>query len=161
MIDPQVWQDIPHQQVGPAEVATDVVENATDDGNAEIAESDELSIFGLIERRCSVEMVDTACDSVLLALATTLLLVLVLVVASHISNEISRPSAKLLNNELVQSGKGSVLSHFRELMHQMALFAAILFPCQGYEDHVSFHMTSSLVVLSMRDLPGKVRDKQQ
>ena len=81
VVYPEIRQEVPHKQVGPAEVAADKVQGTANDCDAEIAEGNELGVFGFVEWGSGVEVVHTSTKPILLALAATLLLKLVVVVA--------------------------------------------------------------------------------
>lgn len=93
MVDPEVRSEIPNSQVGPAEFATKQVQSTHSDGDTKVAEQDELLVLALVQRTGRVEVVDTVEQAVLLALALAFDLLLVVVVASNIGNQISRPTS--------------------------------------------------------------------
>lgn len=66
------------------------------DGKTEITQENELSVLGLEERTSWVEMVDASEKSIDLSLSTSLALLLMLVVASHVAEQVQRPSEQLL-----------------------------------------------------------------
>lgn len=106
-------------------------------------------------------MVDTPEVSVLLALTTTLRLTFMVVVPSNIGEEIHGPSEKLLENKIGSGQDGGFLHQLRQFMGSLANPRRILLPGLGHEHHVTGEVSGSLVVLSMRDLPGEVRNQQE
>ena len=161
MVDPEIGEEVPHKQIGPPPLAADRVQDAANDSQAYITQYNQLGILCLIQRAAGVEMVDTTEDAILLALAATLALTLMLVVASDIGDEICRPAAQLLIEDMGQSGDGGVLSQLVELVSKIADAASVFLPCLGDENHVSLHVAGGFVVFAMRDLPRKVWYHQQ
>lgn len=96
MVHPKVRDKIPNGQIGPAKLASQKVQHTHGDGDANIAEEDELGVLGFIQRAAGVKVVDIATQSIVLALTTALSLTLVEIVASDIGHEVVGPTDKLL-----------------------------------------------------------------
>lgn len=100
MVDPQIGNPVPHQKIEPAKVLSSIIQHRTHDEEAQVAENNEFGILGLVKRTGGVEMVDTAKVAVPLALATSLALRLVVVVAGHVGEKIHGPSEELLKEQV-------------------------------------------------------------
>lgn len=161
VVHPEIRDSVPHEEVEPAKVLSEKVQDAAHDEKAHIARDDELSIFRLVQRTRRVEMVDTSEEPVPLALPTTLWLFLVIVMAGDIGEEIHWPSKQLLENEVGSGEERGFLHQFRQFMDGFANSGCILFPGFGNEHHVTGEVSGRLVVLCMRDLPREVRDQQK
>lgn len=96
VVHPEVRNSIPHKQVEPAISGADIVQNRTGDSETEVTEENELGILGLIQRARGVEVVDAGKVTVVLALATALGLVLVVVVTGDVGEEVHGPAEQLL-----------------------------------------------------------------
>lgn len=153
VIDPKIRDAVPDEQVEPAKVMTNGVQNGTNDQKTEIAQQDELGILGLVQRAVHVEVVDTSEPAILLPLATTFTLIFMLIMTSDIGDEIQGPTGKLLANQVQKTDDWRLLGQFVQLMGEFANLAGILLSRLGYEDHVTAHVAGGLVMLSVRDLP--------
>lgn len=109
MVHPEVRNSIPHEQVEPAIVGTDKVQNRTGDSETEVTQENELGVLGLIQRAGGVEVVDTAKVTVALTLATALGLVLVVVVTSNVGEEVHGPTKQLLHDNVAGGEEGGLL----------------------------------------------------
>lgn len=105
-------------------------------------------------------MVHATSNPILLSLAATLDLLLVIVVARYIGDEVGRPTTNLLIEEMESSGKRCLLSQFVHLVHQMPVPGRIPLSRFGDENHVAFHMPGTFVMFTVGDFPGKVRDQK-
>jgi hypothetical protein len=98
VVNPEIWNEVPNEEVGPSELLDDDCEDADGDGNTNVAQNDELGILGLIQRRAWIEMVDASEVSVFLSLTTTLSLLLMVVMSGNIGSKIQPPPCKLLTD---------------------------------------------------------------
>lgn len=105
-------------------------------------------------------MVDTAKVAVALALATALGLVLMVVVASNVGEEVHGPTEQLLHDNVAGGQEGGLFEQLVQFMDSLANAGGILRTRLGDENHVTSDVTSGLVVLSVGDLPREVRDEQ-
>ena len=105
-------------------------------------------------------MVDATAEAILLSFPAAFALPLVEIVPGDVRDEVGGPATELLVDKVEGSGNRCLLGKFVELMQKMAIAGSIVFSRLWYEDHVSLQMTSRLVVLTMRDLPGEVRHQQ-
>ena len=160
MVHPQIGDAIPHREVEPAVRRANIVQGGADDGQTDVAQEDQLRILGLIQRAGRVEVVDTAKVSVALALATAFGLAFVVVVASHVGEEVQGPPEQLLQEHVDDRSNGGLLHQLVELMDGLADTGGILVTGLGDEDHVAGDVTGSLVVLAVGDLPGEVRHEK-
>lgn len=119
-----------------------------------------MLILLLVERAGRVEMVDAVEKAVLLALAFALGLPLMVVVACHIGHDVQRPASELLTDRVDEGGDWGLLGQLSELVGQLSDTRSIFISRLGNEDHVAFHVASSLVVLSMGNFPRKVGYKE-
>lgn len=153
VVYPEVRNTVPHKQVHPAVLGADQVQNRSGDGKTEVAQSDELSILGLVQRARRVEVVDTAKVTVLLALSTSLWLALVVVVASNVGEKVHGPAEQLLQNHVDGSCNGSLLHQLVQLIDGLRNAGGVHLAGLGNENHITGEVTGGLVVLAVRDLP--------
>lgn len=157
MVHPEVRNSIPHQEVEPSIGGTDVIEDGSGDGETQVTQDNQLSILGLVQRAARVEVVDTAEVAVALSLSTALGLALVVIVTGHVGQEVHGPSEELLENEVGDSGDGSLLHQFVQVVNGLADAGSIFLAGLGDKHHVTGDVTSGLMVLAVGDLPGEVR----
>lgn len=160
VVDPKIRKPVPDKHVGPSEFLTQYEQSAENDGQTKIAEKNQFGVFGFVQRAVHVEMVDTFPETVLLALATTLSLVLVVIVTGDIGDDIQRPANELLTNEFEERHDWSFLNQLVQFVGKSTNLGGILFSGLGYENHISFHIASGLVMLAVGNLPGEVGDKK-
>ena len=134
MIDPQIWQEIPHEQVRHAVISPDPEEGAHGDKEPNITEQDEFGIFCLIEGTRRVEVVDTIAKAVRFPFSAAFMLPLVEVMPANVGEQIGRPATDLLTNEVDGCGNGCLLGKFVNLMHEFAKVRSIRRP--GFWGHV-------------------------
>ena len=161
MVHPKVGNTVPHEEVHPSIGGADIVEDRAGHEKAQVAEDNELGILGLVQRAGRVEVVDTTAPAVLLALTTTLGLLLVVVVTGDVGKKIEDPAEQLLADHVGGSRNRSLLHELAELVDGLADAGGILAAGLGDKDHVTGQVTGGLVVLAVRDLPGEVRDQKQ
>lgn len=160
MVNPEVGKKVPDSHVIPAKLLAKEVQGSHGQTNADIAHNNELGITVLVERAAGIEVVDATPITVMLALATTLTLALMVVVASDVGDEVVGPADELLTNEHDESEDGGLLGQLRELVDHLAETRGLLLASAGNKDHVTLHVASGLVVLSVRDLPAEVGDEE-
>lgn len=161
MVNPEVWGEVPDEHVEPSEFASKGVQDGSDDQQAEIAEQDQLGVLGLVQWAVGVEMIDAAEETVTLALSASLALTFMEVMAGNIGEKVHGPSKELLENHVDDGMDGSLLGEFIELVDQAANARSICLSGLGDKDHVTLHVSGSLVVLSVGDLPGEVWHEQR
>lgn len=153
MVDPEIWKPIPDEHVGPAEFLSERKERGQSDSNTEIAKQDELRVLCFVQWAVLVEVVDAREPSILLALATTFALVLVVVVAGDIGDQVQWPSCDLLSNQVQQARNWCLFGQLMQLMSKLANSRSIFLSSFWHKDHITLHVASGLVVLAMRYLP--------
>jgi hypothetical protein len=99
MVHPEVWNKVPDGHVCEAKPLRKHVQYSGHGQETEVAQHNELGVFGLVQRTRRIEVVDPVSEAVLLALATALNLPFVLVVTRHVGGEIPRPAHELLPNQ--------------------------------------------------------------
>lgn len=161
VVHPQIRDAVPHQQVEPAVVGSDIVQSSAHEKQAQVTQRDELGVLGLVQRARRVEVVDTAEPAVGLALAAALGLLLVVVVAGNVGEQVHGPAKQLLQDEVRGGQNGSVLHELTELVNGLAHARGILITGLGNEHHVAGQVTGGLVVLAVGDLPREVWNKQE
>lgn len=109
MVDPKVWQQVPHQQILETESLSDVGESSNGDGNTEIGEENQILVLVLVEWAGGDEVIDTATDSVLLSNTFTFKLTFVIVVSSNVGQDVHGPSNQLLSNKPSQTSDWGLL----------------------------------------------------
>jgi hypothetical protein len=161
VVNPKVGNEVPDGHVVEAKLLNEEVQSGTRQGDTNVAQDDELGVAVLVKRAAGIEVVDTATETVVLALATALLLTLVVVVASNVGHEVVGPADQLLENKHDQSEGGSLLSEVGKLVGHLAETSSLLLASSGDKDHVTLHVSGSLVVLSVGDLPAEVGDEER
>ncbi len=149
MVDPEVRNEVPHEEVGPAKVVAQIDEDGHGDGDADVAQDNQLGILGLVERAARVEVVDAGEPAVLLALAPALGLALVVVVAGDVGHKVVGPADQLLADEHDQGHDGGLLTQLGQLVGQLAEPGGLLLAGLGHEDHVAPYVAGGLVVLAV------------
>lgn len=160
VVNPEVGNKVPDGHVVETELLDEEVQSSGHQTDTNIAEDDELSVTVLIQRAAGVEVVDTTAEAVVLALAATLTLALVVVVAGNVGDEVVGPADELLEDEHEKSESGSLLSEVGELVGHLSETSSLLLAGSGNENHVTLHVAGGLVVLSVGDLPAEVGDKE-
>lgn len=160
VVNPEVGNKVPDGHVVETELLNEEVQSSGHQTDTNIAEDDELSVTVLVQRAAGIEVVNTTAEAVMLALAATLTLALVVVVAGNIGDEVVGPANELLKDEHEKSESGGLLSKMSELVGHLSETSSLLLAGSGNEDHVTLHVASGLVVLSVGDLPAEVGDKE-
>ena len=127
VINPEIWQSIPDQQIGPAEGATEVEQDGASQKEPKVGQQNQTLVLLLIQRAERVEVVD-ATITVLATDALTFRLLMMVVVASDIHDEIQRPSEDLLGNEVSCGEDWSLFEKLVHLVHEPAHFRGMLIP---------------------------------
>ena len=161
VVDPEPGNPEPNGSVGPAKGVAEVDLDESAEGDAEIAEGDELRVLLLVQGAAGVEVVDAATHAVLLALTASLALALVVVVAGDVGHEVVGPADELLPDEHGQGEDGSLLGQLGHLVQHAADLVGVLLTGARDEDHVALHVAGGLVVLAVGDLPAEVGDEEQ
>lgn len=155
VVDPEVWDDVPHEQVREPVLVSDKSKDRGCDGKTEVGQEDQVLVLLLVKRTAGQEVVDAAI-AVLLADTLALRLLGVVVVASHVLKEVHWPSTKLLNQERNGSVDWSLLHQLVHLVQKSTSASGVLLTGAWEEDHVALHVSGGLVVLSVADLPAEV-----
>lgn len=161
VVHPEIGDEVPDEQVGEAVVVANVPESSGDSGKANVASKDQVLVLLLIQGARGVEVVDTAKEAVLLALALALRLPLVEVVAGDVADEVQRPASELLSDGVDKGSNGGLLGQLIKLVNQLADTRSVNLPRLRNEDHIALHVAGGLVVLSVGDLPGEVGDQER
>jgi hypothetical protein len=161
VVNPKVGNEVPDGHVVEAKLLNEEVQSGTRQGDTNVAQDDELGVAVLVKRAAGIEVVDTATETVVFTLATALLLTLVVVVAGNVGHEVVGPADQLLENKHDQSEGGSLLSEVGKLVGHLAETSSLLLASSGDKDHVTLHVSGSLVVLSVGDLPAEVGDEER
>lgn len=160
VVDPEVGEEVPDEHVGPAEGVAEVDEGGDGDGDADVGNNDPGSLTLVIEGRAGVEVVDTGEPAVLLALATALALLLVVVVAGDVGHEVVGPADELLTEKVDEGVDGGLLGQLGKLVSELADAGSLLLAGAGNEDHVALDVAGGLVVLAVGELPREVGDEK-
>lgn len=75
--------------------------------------------------------------------------------ASNVGEKVHNPAKELLKKNVPKGKNGSVLGSLGDVSNREELLLSL-----GNENHISLEVTSSLVVLTVRDSPGVVGDKK-
>lgn len=141
VIDPQPGHT-PHQSNGGEAVFLgEVVEGRKSGQDSNVRQDDVVVVLLVKNRRGRNKMVHNPLGSARISLA------------SDVGQQISVPTKKLLNKQVVEGHDGGVLSRMLETSQRHELLTL-----SGDKHHISSEMTSGLVVLGMGDLPGEIRD---
>ena len=157
MVHPQIREKIPDSQVGPPVLVPDKEKDTGGDCETHVAQQDQFGILCLIQRARRVEVVDAAEKAILLALATAFGLTLMVVVTGDVGGNVIRPANQLLADHVKSGVDGGLFRKLGKLMNIISHPRGKIFTSLRYKDHVTVHVTCSLMVLSVGYLPGKVR----
>lgn len=105
-------------------------------------------------------MVDAAEPSILLSLATSFTLAFVQVVSCYVGSQVQPPAQQLLSDHVCSSRNGSLFRQLVQFVRHSPNSRSIYLAGFWEEDHIALHISSGLVVLSVGNLPGEVRDKE-
>jgi hypothetical protein len=160
VVHPQVWHKIPHGHVGPAESVAKVGKGTGGNGKTNIGKDNVLGVLVVKDGGSGIEVIDAAAGTVLLALAAALTLTLVEVVASDIGHEVFGPANELLAKEVQQGIYGSLFAKLAELVYHTSSAGGMLLAGSGQKNHVALHVSGSLVVGAVGELPAEIWDKK-
>lgn len=160
MVDPKIGDKVPDQEVVPAIVGAKIIQNSAGQGDTDVTEHNQMGVLVLKKRSARIEVVDTATITVVLALATALLLSLVVIVASNVGQKVVGPAHKLLGHKHHQSKDGSLLGELTQFVDHLTETASLLLASARDKYHVALQMASGLVVLAVGHLPTEVGDEQ-
>lgn len=155
MVHPKVWHDVPYKEVREAVSATDPSQDAGSDGQTKIGQENQVLVLPLVQGAAGQKVVDAAV-AILLADTLTLRLLGVVVVTGDVGEQIHWPASDLLGKEVDRSGNRSLLHELVHFVQQESKTACLLVASSWHEDHVALHVTGSLVVLAVADLPAEV-----
>ena len=161
MIDPQVWNPVPHEHVLPAISLPQNKQYGAYGGQAKVRPDNEVLILFLIDRAGRIEVVDTTSKSIVLALPFTLNLLRMNIMTGSIIDEIQWPPYKLLSDERQSSHDWRLFCKLGHFMSEAAQLCGISFACRRYKDLITLHVTGRFVMFAMADLPGEIWDKEQ
>ena len=120
MIDPEIWDEVPHSQVPPTKVRAYVVEKTGHERQTQITVDDQFLVF-LIDQRCrGLEVIDAAKESTLLADSATIFPMSIIIGAGHVRCDVQDPTQQLLTNEGDSSGNWSLFTQLRELVSELS-----------------------------------------
>jgi len=156
VVDPEVRNEVPDEHVDPAELVAEQVQDGTSDRDTEVTEQDQVLILALVQRAGWDEVVDTAAKTIVLANTLALGLLLVLVMASDVAENVCRPANKLLSDEVQKRGDWGILGELVELVGELAKTRRVDLSGGRVEDHVAVKVAGGLVVLAVGDLPREV-----
>lgn len=108
VVNPKIWQNIPHQQVGQAICLANEEERGAGEQQAKVGKQNQTLVPLLVQGTARVEVVDAAV-TVLAANAFAFGLARMIVVASDVGDQVVRPSEQLLGDELSGGVDGRVL----------------------------------------------------
>ena len=127
MVYPEIWQSIPDQQIGPAEGAAEVEQNGAGQKEPKVGQQDQTLVLLLVQRAERVKVVDTTI-AVFATDALAFSLLMMVVVASDIHDEIQRPSKDLLSNEVSCGEDRSLFEKLVHFVHEPAHLRSMLIP---------------------------------
>lgn len=153
MVYPEIWEEIPDEHVVESVSLAKHGKNGDGDSETNITQKNEFGIFGFVQRAGWVEVVDSSEETILVAGS-------MLVVASHVAEEVHWPAEKLLAHRVNKSSNWSLLSQLVNFMGEFSNARSVFVTSLGNENHISVHVSSGLVVLAMGDLPGEVWHKK-
>jgi len=160
VVDPEVGDEVPDEHIDPAELVAEKVQDGTSNRNTEITEQDQLLVLPLIQRARWDEVVDTAAKTIVLANTLAFGLLLVLVMAGDVAENVCWPTDELLTDEMEERSDGGILSELVELVGELAETRSVDLFSGRVEDHVAVKVASGLVVLAVGNLPREVRNKK-
>ena len=161
MVHPKIRQTIPHSQVPPAKISSKQHKHSRRDSNAEVTQQDQILVLLLIQRTLGIEVVDASSNTVVTTFAFSFQLLLMMVMSSHIRQQVPWPAEELLNKTPNQRHDRGFLSHLSNIVRSAAHPASILGAGLGDKHHVALEVAGGLVVLAVRDLPAEVGDEQR
>jgi len=116
VVHPEVWQEIPNQEVGPTVVVAKVDEGRDGNSKTNVTEKNQLGILGFVQRAVGVEVIDTSEEAILLSLSTALNLSLMVVVACNIAQKVVGPTDQLLPEKHDEGDDWGLLAQFGQFV---------------------------------------------
>ena len=160
VVDPEPGNNVPNEDSLEAIDLADESKNGESDGKTKVTEEDQLLVLALVKRAVGQEVADTAAEAVEPAGTLALGLLVVVVVAGDVEEEVHGPASNLLTDHVDGGVDGSLLHEFVHLVDGSASAGSEDLTGLGDEDHVTLHVAGGLVVLAVGDLPGEVGDEE-
>ena len=160
VVDPEPGNNVPNEDSLEAIDLADESKNGESDGKTKVTEEDQLLVLALVKRAVGQEVADTAAEAVEPAGTLALGLLVVVVVAGDVEEEVHGPASNLLTDHVDGGVDGSLLHEFVHLVDGSASAGSEDLTGLGDEDHVTLHVAGGLVVLAVADLPAEVRDEK-
>jgi hypothetical protein len=160
VVDPEPGNDVPNEDSLEAVDLANESENGESDGETKVTEEDQLLVLALVERAVGKEVRDTAAEAVEPASTLALSLLVVVVVASDVEEEVHGPATDLLADHVESGVDGSLLEKLVHLVDGSAGAGSEDLASLRHEDHVALHVAGGLVVLAVGDLPGEVGNEE-
>lgn len=161
VVDPKVGKEVPDKQVGPAEVLANLIQSSSNNSQTNVTQQDQVAVLGIIQWAARVEVVDTTEETILRPITTAITLTSMLVVTSNVGEEICWPATDLLVEQMESSSQRCLLSQLMQFVGKSTNTSSELVPSLWHKHHITLHMTCSLVMLAMGDLPGEIWNKQK
>lgn len=115
MVHPQVWNNVPYQEVLEAIRAADKSEDRHSDRKTEVGQEDEVLVLLLVQWAAWQEVVNTTI-TILSADTLAFRLLLMVVVASDVLEQVQWPARELLPNKMGRSEDWSLLEQLVHLV---------------------------------------------
>lgn len=160
VVNPEPGNDVPNEDSLEAVDLANESEDGESDSETKVTEEDQLLVLALVERAVGKEVGDTATEAVVPAGTLALGLLVVVVVASDVEEEVHGPATDLLADHVESGVDGSLLKKLVHLVDGSAGAGSEDLASLRHEDHVALHVASGLVVLAVADLPGEVGDEE-
>lgn len=160
VVDPEPGNDVPNENSLETVDLADESKNGESDGKTKVTEEDQLLVLALVKRAVGQEVADTAAEAVESAGTLALGLLVVVVVAGDVEEEVHGPASNLLTDHVDGGVDGSLLHELVHLVDGSASAGSEDLTGLGDEDHVTLHVAGGLVVLAVADLPAEVRDEK-
>ena len=160
VVDPEPGNDVPNKDSLETVDLANESEDGESDSETKVTEEDQLLILALVERAVGKEVGDTAAEAVVPASTLALSLLVVVVVASDVEEEVHGPATKLLADHVESGVDGSLLEELVHLVDSSAGAGSEDLASLRHEDHVALHVAGGLVVLAVADLPGEVGNEE-
>ena len=160
VVNPEPGNDVPNEDSLEAVDLANESEDGESDSETKVTEEDQLLVLALVERAVGKEVGDTATEAVVPAGTLALGLLVVVVVASDVEEEVHGPATDLLADHVESGVDGSLLKKLVHLVDGSAGAGSEDLASLRHEDHVALHVAGGLVVLAVADLPAEVRDEK-
>jgi len=160
VVDPEPGNDVPNEDSLETVDLANESKNGEGDGKTKITEENQLLVLALVKRAVGKEVGNTTTEAVEPARALALGLLMVVVVASDVEEEVHGPATNLLAEHVEGGVDGGLLEKLVHLVDGSAGAGSENLASLRHEDHVALHVAGGLVVLAVADLPGEVRDEE-